>query len=527
VTDLAEAVKYFKLSADQGNMEAQFKYAVYLTESGIVHLDWIEAARYFRLAAGFGSEPSGDETLLESGAPLNPEVARRICDRFTGSPTIWGSPFGRWLEIGQYTKKDVKLAARFYSLAGSVGDSDAQANYGFCLEHGIGVKRSPSRSVEFYEKSMRQGNPIGAGQYALSIHFGVGCCEDVESALDHYDFVIRTESSFLTDNSARCFRGLNRLPPEKREITPSPDLSDSAPPIDMADLIRRFQVDPIGSIGGPILGRGASGTVTREKDPKKPANQIAVKRFHSSRDWHSFLREVETLVNLQHPCIIQILGWSPPGSNSFELQMKLAAKGTLTDHLVPGSQASLELHQNATRQACLICDIVLGLKDVHSRGIIPRDLKPDNLLIDENWRVMISDFGLSRWQSATGLPSPYAGSFEYAAPEQWEARDPYTEKVDVFTFGLIAYEILTGGRVPRTGGYRLPVPPPNFAPPLMQNLIKRCWSLDPSERPSFQDILNEFEMNRWGILPGVDAKIIQDSVSEVIKQERVLNPYRF
>jgi serine/threonine protein kinase len=164
------------------------------------------------------------------------------------------------------------------------------------------------------------------------------------------------------------------------------------------------------------------------------------------------------------------------------------------------------------------------MKYVHSQGIIHRDLKPANILLDADCRGLICDFGASRWTSDEDFPSPHEGTFAYAAPEQWEPKRRYTPKVDVFAFGLIAYEIITGRRVVRsTRSSKMPDVPLTSGP-VPQDLIRRCWSLRPSERPSFEAILNEFNRSGWQILPHADVNIIAESVSEVTRLENARNP---
>jgi serine/threonine protein kinase len=147
-----------------------------------------------------------------------------------------------------------------------------------------------------------------------------------------------------------------------------------------------------------------------------------------------------------------------------------------------------------------------------------RDLKPENILLDANWRGLICDFGLSRMQSAEGPPSWNAVTEMYAAPEQWTPKGRYNEKVDVFTFGLVAFEIITGRPAFDPQRSRLPDLSQSFSP-LMQKVIRRCWSLTPAERPSFDDIFNEFKENRWAILPGADGERIAASVATVTRSE--------
>jgi hypothetical protein len=314
-------------------------------------MDLGEAGHYCRLAAGCPGKPTtvgvvkrnehatdicnGNESPSESGVPLRALVSGAIYER----SMAWQSfenlkSLGRWLEFGDYADKDINLSAKCYRAAAKEGHSDAQANCGFSLEHGLGVQRNMTRSLKWYAKSMKQKNPVGAGHYARSIHFGCGCCEDVESALDHYDTVTETHPWFFSDNSDRCLRGLNKLPSPKEEVErgQTAGLPSSTTVLDIADLIVRYKLDPIMSLDGEVLGAGSFGRVTREKDPRNPENRIAVKHLEHA-DWNRFVGEIATLVKLQHPCIVQILGWSRVSSNSFDIWMQLGANGPLRDHL--------------------------------------------------------------------------------------------------------------------------------------------------------------------------------------------------
>jgi serine/threonine protein kinase len=203
-----------------------------------------------------------------------------------------------------------------------------------------------------------------------------------------------------------------------------------------------------------------------------------------------------------------------------EIQMQFAANGALSGHL---SKPEVGPFENPTRKAQLICDIVLGMRYVHSHHIIHRDLKPANILLDENWRGLIGDFGLSRSISASGPPTPETGTRYYAAPEQWDSNVEYNEKVDVFSFGLIVYEIIGDILVFPNGHWspQLPEIPAAFGQ-IMRNLIPRCWSAGPSQRPSFEEILELFRSCQFAILPGTDGAAIERTVSEVLEVEKGL-----
>jgi serine/threonine protein kinase len=177
----------------------------------------------------------------------------------------------------------------------------------------------------------------------------------------------------------------------------------------------------------------------------------------------------------------------------------------------------------------VICDVVLGMRYIHSRGILHRDLKPSNILLSGSFRGVITDFGLSRFESREGAWTGDVCTIRYATPEQL-SDCVHTTKLDVFAFGLVLYEII--GNVPvfgrqdtdldvarRLRSRDLPEVPGEFGP-LMQTLIRRCWSWDPSTRPSFDDMFKELESAGFAIVPDADASVIRDAVSQVLAWER-------
>jgi serine/threonine protein kinase len=102
---------------------------------------------------------------------------------------------------------------------------------------------------------------------------------------------------------------------------------------------------------------------------------------------------------------------------------------------------------NATETGIVICGIVLGMRYSHYSGIIHGNSKPSNILLNERRHPSICDFGSSRFPSDDAAPTPDSGAVYYAAPEQYVDGAALTEKIDVFSFGLIGYERIIGSPV--------------------------------------------------------------------------------
>jgi serine/threonine protein kinase len=357
---------------------------------------------------------------------------------------------------------------------------------------------------------MGQKNSSGAAHYALCLHFGTGFDEDLEDAADHYIFPSEAKSKVIIQNSCRCLRSVNQVRTYKSRSRERP-VEPEEPPTSRIRS-RQFHISPLMAeyqFSNPIpmkgfkLGTGKFADVTMGNDPQ-PKTRIAVKHLKKSSSRATLISEVDSLVNLNHPRIIRILGWSDcTGSSGGEIYLEFAENGTLQSLLESLCFRNLPAPKAATVKAGLICDIVMGMRYVHFRGIIHRDLKPSNILIDQNGRVKISDFGISRPESAGGPWSDGVGAVGYAAPEQSSRNIRHTTKTDVFAFGLVLYEILTGHRVfPSSGApypiierlrsKQFPVVPEAFGV-LMQRLVCRCLEVDQGNRPSFEDIFREFE----------------------------------
>ncbi|XP_062086878.1 serine/threonine-protein kinase STY46-like [Humulus lupulus] len=144
-------------------------------------------------------------------------------------------------------------------------------------------------------------------------------------------------------------------------------------------------------------------------------------------------------------------------------------------------------------------DISKGMNYLHQNNIIHRDLKAANLLMDENGVVKVADFGVARVKAQSGVMTAETGTYRWMAPEVIEHK-PYDHKADIFSFGVVLWELLTGklpyefltplqaavGVVQQ--GLRPPIPKQTH--PKLVEILGKCWERDPALRPDFSEIID-------------------------------------
>ena len=211
-----------------------------------------------------------------------------------------------------------------------------------------------------------------------------------------------------------------------------------------------------------------------------------------------FKAEVSLMTRLRHPCIVLFMGVVP---EPLSMVTEYCARGNLYDLLHSSTPLPWALRQ------AMALDVARGMNFLHTSTpiIMHRDLKSLNLLVDERWTVKVSDMGLSRFKAASsgaGLYTAQCGTLQWMAPEV-VAGHRYTEKADVYSFGINLWELLTRetpfeGMQPMAVGMSVlnaglrPTIPAD-APPQYAALIRACWRADPTRRPSFAQIITSLQ----------------------------------
>lgn len=257
------------------------------------------------------------------------------------------------------------------------------------------------------------------------------------------------------------------------------------------------------------IGRGGMGVIYRARQ-RHSRRIVAVKRilaYHADtrETLLRFRREAEAAASLDHPNILAIyeVGESDDGLPYFS--MKLATGGSLLE-------SHVALHKDPRRSVALMAKVTRAVQCAHARGILHRDLKPGNILLDGRGEPMVSDFGLAKWLDAKSdltRTLTIFGTPGYIAPEQ--AHGPAAglkPTADIYSLGAILFDLLAG-RPPFIGDHALSViqqAAEKSAPKLrslkpildrdLETICARCLDREPAARYDSAGDLAE-DLERW------------------------------
>ena len=291
------------------------------------------------------------------------------------------------------------------------------------------------------------------------------------------------------------------------DVGKTPDTT-SADGLGVVEMVRGYELRE-------VLGQGDFGVVHRAFQPTV-GREVAVKMVRPEYANHpDFVRrfesEARTLAQLEHPHVVPLFDfWRDP--DGAYLVTPLKRGGSLADALRRGGW-------NLGPALRLLNQVGGALSYAHRRGVVHRDVKPANVLLDDDGNAYLSDFGIAaRLTDAAG--SPMTSSPSYVPPEELRG-ELHSPRSDVFSVGVLTFELLTG-RIPQA---RRPLPPIADARPGLPADLDRVLARATDDQPANRYARVDDYLS--AVRAAVGAELLADAPVEAVQlAEPVRNPYK-
>ncbi|KAJ6841752.1 serine/threonine-protein kinase HT1-like isoform X1 [Iris pallida] len=271
------------------------------------------------------------------------------------------------------------------------------------------------------------------------------------------------------------------------------------------EIDEKVLIDPRLLFIGSKIGEGAHGKVYEGKYGEKIVAIKVLNGGDTPEDKATlkgrFIREVNMMCRVKHENLVKFIGACK--DPIMVIATELLSGMSLKNYLNSIRPKKLDLRTAIS----FALDIARAMDCLHANGIIHRDLKPDNLLLTANQKnIKLIDFGLAREETVTEMMTAETGTYRWMAPELYSTvtlrrgeKKHYTNKVDVYSFGIVLWELLTN-RMPFEGmsnlqaayaaAFKQERPPlPEETAPELVFVVQSCWVEDPNSRPSFSQII--------------------------------------
>ncbi|XP_038074013.1 tyrosine-protein kinase CSK-like [Patiria miniata] len=238
---------------------------------------------------------------------------------------------------------------------------------------------------------------------------------------------------------------------------------------------------------GRVIGRGNFGEVRKGTYMGK---DVAIKVTKDDKiQAQSFLSEASIMTQLRHDNLVQLIGVSP--GTSIWIVLEFMSKGNLLDYLRSRGRTVIRQLDQINFSLHIAC----GMNYLEERKFVHRDLAARNILVSEEDVAKVSDFGLAQHDREKAEKSKIP--VKWTAPEAVRKKT-YSTKSDVWSYGILLWELYSFGRVPYP---RVPaddvikfvedgnrMQPPDDCPDTVYDVMNRCWKLQPEKRPTFRQI---------------------------------------
>lgn len=337
------------------------------------------------------------------------------------------------------------------------------------------------------------GMSNGGGSVAMSVdNSSVGSTDSHTHILSHQGLKhVNNYSVAASVNNGRASQGLSNDALAQALMDPRYPTEGLGDYDDWTIDLRKLNM-------GPAFAQGAFGKLYRGT---YNGEDVAIKLLEKPESdaeraqlmEQQFQQEVMMLATLKHPNIVRFIG-ACRKPMVWCIVTEYAKGGSVRQFLNRRQNRSVPL-KLAVKQAL---DVARGMEYVHGLNLIHRDLKSDNLLIAADKSIKIADFGVARIEVQTEGMTPETGTYRWMAPEMIQHRQ-YTHKVDVYSFGIVLWELITG-MLPFQNmaavqaafavvnkGVRPTIP--HDCLPALSHIMTLCWDPNPDVRPSFDEIV--------------------------------------
>ena len=295
------------------------------------------------------------------------------------------------------------------------------------------------------------------------------------------------------------------------------------------------------------IGKGRTGYVYLDK--RKSDNTIAaVKELEESQDDDKFQKEVKVLAKLVHPAVCGIIGALLPVENiKAAIYMEYYSNKSLSSWIF-GEDNCERKKLDATRLAKIVAGICYGMRYVHAKGVIHTALKPQNILLDQEFEPKIADFGsatvttstvtmtMTITKSSSGMTRKYDAPerLTMAPLESW-----MSPAVDVYSFGVSLWEILTGMEFQKYPGFEKGIFDQHIihgkrpkveetlkdVDTVVHDVIENSWAPLPEERYTFDQIIEKMSAIGWRVTSAEpDAEAVEQYLSTIRDFEETYPP---
>lgn len=239
-----------------------------------------------------------------------------------------------------------------------------------------------------------------------------------------------------------------------------------------------------------IIGKGANSRVARAHDPmigRLVAVKLLAPEFAEGEARQRFLQEARVVGQLSHPSIITLHDMGIDEATSTAYLVMEFLNGQPLDRILEKGSIPMP------RACAWVAEVATALAAAHRKGIIHGDIKPANILITEENRVKLMDFGMARLTARESAGNSLSGTPAYWCPEQIMGK-PQDARSDIFSLGVVLYELVTGRRPFDADSLQgicnrvlssVALPPSHSNPSLpaaFDQLVARCLAKDPSAR---------------------------------------------